>query len=133
MVKSTIVSLTPAQHAINHRYGGSDPLTGDVRIDPVTFNSLEDVHDSRSFNIAYHNDGTKPIFVTVGVYATTTPAEFDAYVSTSSDPTDNMVCMVSLAANGDESSLSFVVPAGYYYTVGMASGAGTRMQWEESS
>ena len=33
MVKSQSTSLTPANHADRHRHGGSDPITGDVRID----------------------------------------------------------------------------------------------------
>lgn len=36
MVKSFTTSITPAQHADRHRHGGADPLTGDVRIDPVS-------------------------------------------------------------------------------------------------
>jgi len=37
MVRSQTTSITPAQHAYRHRYGGADPLTGDVRIDEPTY------------------------------------------------------------------------------------------------
>ena len=37
MVESQVVSITPAQHADAHRHGGTDPLTGDVRIDMIQF------------------------------------------------------------------------------------------------
>lgn len=35
MVQSSSISITPAQHADNHRTGGSDPLTGAVGIDAM--------------------------------------------------------------------------------------------------
>ena len=37
MVQSQVVSITPAVHADKHRHGGTDPLTGDVRIDGLGF------------------------------------------------------------------------------------------------
>lgn len=45
MVESQVVSVTPALHSNNHRHGGSDPLTGDVRI-----NSLVDGEGTVVFN-----------------------------------------------------------------------------------
>ena len=36
MVESQVVSVTPATHADQHRNGGSDPLTGDVRINKLS-------------------------------------------------------------------------------------------------
>ena len=45
MVNSQVVSITAANHADEHRHGGDDPLTGDVRVDMLS----ADNHDHVAF------------------------------------------------------------------------------------
>ena len=63
MVESTVVGITPAQHADQHRTGGSDPLTGEVGITPHETYS----YDTNIQKIFWANDPAKSCTVGMAV------------------------------------------------------------------
>ena len=48
MVESQVISITAANHADEHRHGGDDPLTGDVRINILTDGVITNVFTGAS-------------------------------------------------------------------------------------
>ena len=127
MVKSSITSITPAQHADKHLHGGTDPLVGDVRIDGMDrFDTMTLL--TRTTGTIYQNTSDHTIFLSILVNAQVgSGIEMFAHVKSVSPP-DTLI-QRDYAGAGKRFSFSFMVPPGYYYRIQRGGGVEDSVIW----